>query len=737
MNNKEYLNDFNLQRNNYIDQLKNGQNNILVAIRCRPLNQREIERSEYEAVRILDERVVVLIDPYYESNQNDVLRKNRNKEMQFAFDYAFDETISQTEIYEKTSKFLLDGVIEGFNATVFAYGATGAGKTYTMVGNPDNPGIMARTMNQLYYLIQENSNQNHFIVRVSYLEIYNENIKDLLSIEDKNLDLREDPSQGVVVAGITEIECSSTQEIMALLKVGNRNRTKEATEANEASSRSHAVLQVQVEIKQVEQGPQEEVKYAKLSMVDLAGSERAANTSNRGLRMIEGAKINQSLLCLGNCIQALSQIQEKKNSNLFVPYRGSKLTRLLKDSLGGNCRTVMIANVSPSVLTFEDTYNTLNYANRAKNIKTNVVRNILNVENHLNNYAQIIQNLRQENEQLKRQLSDKQAINLPPINQGSDYEQIQNESLNKLEKIIQKHFQLELDIQKSQQDVEFQIDKINGLIFQSLQDSTNDKDIVKDRIDSFKQNLKSLMQQKEDYTNKYISLIDKRNDLLTQIKQANLSLSNNNYIMSVYKQAQVQTESLEIQYREKKSDNQSKHKEQQVQFLQQQIKLRDGVINDWKNIIQDGKLKNKITYKNLKNIEDVADFARLNHSTIQNQSIIQNGSPVNTSLQHSPKRRVQSQISVHPKLYSAQKQKIGQYHLPTRKNQLSIQQASDTNLPDSHSVHSKSSKGNRQSQNNSPANFQPNNNLLKARQQQLYLQRNQKFLKQQEKKYFK
>ncbi|EAR82018.2 kinesin motor catalytic domain protein (macronuclear) [Tetrahymena thermophila SB210] len=736
MNNKDYLNDFNLQRNNYIDQLKNGQNNILVAIRCRPLNQREIEKSEYEVVRILDERVVVLIDPYYESNQNDVLRKNRNKEMQFAFDYAFDETISQVEIYEKTSNFLLDGVIEGFNATVFAYGATGAGKTYTMVGSPDNPGIMSRTMNQLYYLIQQNSNQNHFVVRVSYLEIYNENIKDLLSIEDKNLDLREDPSQGVVVAGITEIECSSTQEIMALLKVGNRNRTKEATEANEASSRSHAVLQVQVEIKQLEQGPQEEVKYSKLSMVDLAGSERAANTSNRGLRMIEGAKINQSLLCLGNCIQALSQIQEKKNSNLFVPYRGSKLTRLLKDSLGGNCRTVMIANVSPSVLTFEDTYNTLNYANRAKNIKTNVVRNILNVENHLNNYAQIIQNLRQENEQLKRQLSDKQGINLPPINQGSDYEQIQNESLNKLEKIIQKHFQLELDIQKSQQDVDFQIDKINGLIFQSLQDPSNDKDIVKDKIDSFKQNLKSLMQQKEDYTNKYINLIDKRNDLLTQIKQANLSLSNNNYIMSVYKQAQVQTESIEIQYREKKSDNQSKHKEQQVQFLQQQIKLRDGVINDWKNIIQEGKLKNKIIYKNLKNVEDVADFARLNHSTITNQSIIQNGSPVNTSLQHSPKRRVQSQISVHPKMYPNQQQKISQYHLPTRKNQLSLQQGSDTNLPDSYSAHSKSSKGNRQNQNYSPANFQPNYNLLKARQQQLYLQRNQKFLKQQEKKYF-
>lgn len=185
--------------------------------------------------------------------------------------------------------------------------------------------------------------------------------------------------------------------------------------------------------------------------------------------MIEGAKINQSLLCLGNCIQALSQVQEKNNKNNFVPYRGSKLTRLLKvkvqflcilttvffkDSLGGNCRTVMIANVSPSVLTFEDTYNTLNYANRAKSIKTNVSRNILNVENHMNNYTSIIQNLRQENENLKKQLSDKctlsilpvikppllshclEAIILPPISPGNNYESSQNESMNKLEKMI-------------------------------------------------------------------------------------------------------------------------------------------------------------------------------------------------------------------------------------------------------------------------------------------------------------
>lgn len=172
---------------------------------------------------------------------------------------------------------------------------------------------------------------------------------------------------------------TSLMEINALLRVGNINRSKESTGANEASSRSHAILQVNVESSELESSNKTEIKSSKLSLVDLAGSERASATSNRGQRMVEGAKINQSLLILGNCIQALSDSTEKGAKNTFVPYRGSKLTRLLKDSLGGNCRTVMIANISPAVSSFEDTYNTLVYAHRAKNIKTNAHRNVLNV----------------------------------------------------------------------------------------------------------------------------------------------------------------------------------------------------------------------------------------------------------------------------------------------------------------------------------------------------------------------
>lgn len=205
-----------------------------------------------------------------------------------------------------------------------------------------------------------------------------------------------------MVAGILEIEAKTSGEIMNLLHTGNQRRTQQPTAANEVSSRSHAVFQVVVECKDRAPGTVASVKVGKLSLVDLAGSERAANTKNSGKRLVEGANINRSLLALGNCINALG---EKGNKGNFVPYRDSKLTRLLKDSLGGNCRTVMIANISSAESCFEETLNTLKYANRAKNIKTNVQRNVLNVNHHISEYVNLIANLRAEIKVLKDQIS--------------------------------------------------------------------------------------------------------------------------------------------------------------------------------------------------------------------------------------------------------------------------------------------------------------------------------------------
>jgi hypothetical protein len=278
-----------------------------------------------------------------------------------------------------------------------------------MIGTQQDPGIMVRVMSDLFVHSTQQGKQQGVLykVSVSFLEVYNENIRDLLSDAEEYLDLREDPIKGPVVAGITEVEASSGDEIMSLLHQGNAKRSQAATAANEVSSRSHAVLQVLVEGRDRAPGVVANIKVGKLSLVDLAGSERAANTKNTGARLVEGANINRSLLALGNCINALG---EKGNKGNFVPYRDSKLTRLLKDSLGGNCRTVMIANISSSESSFEETLNTLKYANRAKNIKTNVQRNVLNVNYHISEYVQLITNLRGEIKVLKDQIS---ANNVP------------------------------------------------------------------------------------------------------------------------------------------------------------------------------------------------------------------------------------------------------------------------------------------------------------------------------------
>ncbi|MEE6522630.1 hypothetical protein FKM82_021257, partial [Ascaphus truei] len=232
--------------------------------------------------------------------------------------------------------------------------------------------------------------------------IYNEMIRDLLNPSLGYLDLREDSKGVIQVAGITEVSTINAKEIMQLLMKGNKQRTQEPTAANKTSSRSHAILQVTVRQKSRVKNITQEVRVGRLFMIDLAGSERASQTQNRGQRMKEGAHINRSLLALGNCINALSE----RGGNKYVNYRDSKLTRLLKDSLGGNSRTVMIAHISPASIAFEESRNTLTYADRAKNIKTRVKRNLLNVSYHIAQYTSIISDLRNEIHRLKQKIDE-------------------------------------------------------------------------------------------------------------------------------------------------------------------------------------------------------------------------------------------------------------------------------------------------------------------------------------------
>ena len=332
----------------------------------------------------------------------------RVKDQTFAFDRIFDQNASQGEVYESTTRSLLDNVLDGYNATVFAYGATGCGKTHTITGTAQQPGIIFLTMQELFERIDERSAEKSTEVSLSYLEIYNETIRDLLvpGGSKGGLMLREDTNQSVSVAGLSSHHPQNVEQVMDMIMRGNECRTMSPTEANATSSRSHAVLQINIAQKDRNADVNEPHTMATLSIIDLAGSERASATKNRGERLFEGANINKSLLALGSCINALCDPRKRNH----IPYRNSKLTRLLKFALGGNCKTVMIVCVSPSSQHFDETQNTLRYANRAKNIQTKVTRNVFNVNRHVKDFLVKIDEQMNLINELKAQQKDSENV---------------------------------------------------------------------------------------------------------------------------------------------------------------------------------------------------------------------------------------------------------------------------------------------------------------------------------------
>uniref|UniRef100_A0A8C1RC21 Kinesin-like protein n=1 Tax=Cyprinus carpio TaxID=7962 RepID=A0A8C1RC21_CYPCA len=440
-----------------------------VALRIRPLSDAELEEGATIIAHKVDDQMVVLMDPM--EDPDDILRAHRSREKTYMFDVAFDYSATQDEVYRSTTKGLIEGLISGYNATVFAYGPTGCGKTYTMLGTDREPGIYVRTLNDLFKAIEETSDDMQYSVSMSYLEIYNEMIRDLLNPSSGFLDLREDSKGEIQVTGITEVSTINAREVMELLMKGNKQRTQEPTAANQTSSRSHAVLQVGVRQQSRCRDILQEVRFARLFMIDLAGSERASQTQNRGQRLKEGAHINRSLLALGNCINALSE----KNGNKYVNYRDSKLTRLLKDSLGGNSRTVMIAHISPASLAFEDSRNTLTYADRAKSIRTRVKRNLLNVSYHVAQYTSIISDLRSEIQRLKKKIADQASRQLNP--DRTDIRHVQAEvqahstraEMDQLREQLIDAFRQQMDIRKrlmelDNSNMEIQIDTSKHLL---------------------------------------------------------------------------------------------------------------------------------------------------------------------------------------------------------------------------------------------------------------------------------
>ncbi|XP_053941601.1 kinesin-like protein KIF1B isoform X15 [Cuculus canorus] len=350
---------------------------VKVAVRVRPFNSRETSKESKCIIQM-------------QGNSTSIINPKNPKEApkSFSFDYSYWSHTSpedpcfasQSRVYNDIGKEMLLHAFEGYNVCIFAYGQTGAGKSYTMMGKQEESqaGIIPQLCEELFEKINDNSNEEmSYSVEVSYMEIYCERVRDLLNPKNKgNLRVREHPLLGPYVEDLSKLAVTSYTDIADLMDAGNKARTVAATNMNETSSRSHAVFTIVFTQKKHDtETDLSTEKVSKISLVDLAGSERADSTGAKGTRLKEGANINKSLTTLGKVISALAEVTKKKKKTDFIPYRDSVLTWLLRENLGGNSRTAMVAALSPADINYDETLSTLRYADRAKQIKCNAVIN--------------------------------------------------------------------------------------------------------------------------------------------------------------------------------------------------------------------------------------------------------------------------------------------------------------------------------------------------------------------------
>uniref|UniRef100_A0A6Q2Y8V5 Kinesin motor domain-containing protein n=1 Tax=Esox lucius TaxID=8010 RepID=A0A6Q2Y8V5_ESOLU len=464
---------------------------VRVALRCRPLVTKEINEGCQTCLTFVPGEPQVIV----------------GTEKAFTYDYVYDPASEQEEVFNSAVLPLLCGLFKGYHATVLAYGQTGSGKTFSMGGtytsaqeNEPTVGVIPRVVKWIFQEMEKRTDCE-FSLSVSYLEIYNEDILDLLCpsvSKDKPsaINIREDPKEGIKIIGLIEKEVFSAQEMVGCLELGNSARTVGSTAMNAASSRSHAIFTITLEQRR---GVDKSNVVSKLHLVDLAGSERQKKTKAEGDRLKEGISINRGLLSLGNVISALGD-ESKKGS--FVPYRDSKLTRLLQDSLGGNSHTLMIACVSPADSNIEETLNTLRYADRARKIKNKPVVNVdpqaaemkrlkqqvqelqvmllharggvapvLSGPEPVENVSKILERtraLQEENNKLSRALSEAAGQTTLMIEKVIMAELANEKLQSKLEELKQ-HAACKVDLQKVMETLEDQELKENVEVIQNLQ----------------------------------------------------------------------------------------------------------------------------------------------------------------------------------------------------------------------------------------------------------------------------
>ncbi|XP_041252520.1 chromosome-associated kinesin KIF4A [Onychostruthus taczanowskii] len=463
---------------------------VRVALRCRPLVPKESSEGCRTCLSFVPGEPQVVV----------------GNDKAFTYDYVFDPSAEQEEVFNTAVSPLVRGIFKGYNATVLAYGQTGSGKTYSMGGtytanqeHEPSVGVIPRVIKLLFEEQQQRQDWD-FVLKVSYLEIYNEDILDLLcpSRERSPISIREDPKEGIKIVGLTERNVTCAQETVSCLEQGNNSRTVGSTAMNSQSSRSHAIFTICID--QKKKNDKNCSFHCKLHLVDLAGSERQKKTKAEGDRLKEGININRGLLCLGNVISALGD-ENKKGG--FVPYRDSKLTRLLQDSLGGNSHTLMIACVSPADSNLEETLNTLRYADRARKIKNKPIVNVdpqaaelhqlkqqvqqlqvLLLQAHggtlpvalnglapsesLQSLMEKNQSLQEENQKLSQGLSEAAGQTAQMLERIILTEQ-ENEKMNAKLEQLQHHAVCKLDLQKLVETVEDEELKENVEVIRNLQ----------------------------------------------------------------------------------------------------------------------------------------------------------------------------------------------------------------------------------------------------------------------------
>ena len=637
----------------------NNEESFKVYIRIRPHIHKLIPTSKNSVKQIISpknnknkknncaEKNMIKVDKnmiFLEEMKN---TKNKNSIKSYIYDNIFNESATNEIVFNGAIKSMLDQIILGYNSTVLAYGVTGTGKTYTIFGDLNNnfkdEGIIFKSCDYLFEKIDQNKNKDintNYSIKISYIEIYNEIVKDLISENTPSLMIVEDPVKGVICSNVKEIIIYDSVQLKKIINDSNKRRTMASTDQNQFSSRSHAILQMSLEKKIKKDENNYDIIYSKFLVVDLAGSEKGME---KGKRREEGVNINKSLFTLGNCLNILS---EKSNAGKFVPYRDSKLTRILKDSLGGNILTVMLACISPCSNNYDDTLNTLNYAFKAKKITKKVMKNIQEININNLHYQDMIDNLKNEILQLKQIIKNQEIKLKQKVDTDNNKENIElniketknnfqlidglgesekyfgsiehNNMINSIDIVNNKSFdneQMTISLTERREKNDYNIlnidniDSINIDIYNKyIEDIINNEiniDILKDQIESIKndKNIIEVYMLKENSEDK--GVLNKYNSI-KRIYDKYIELVNEKLVENIEQNMIYNYNIKEIEELNLANSNKIKELEIQMQSGEKNQKISEEINYMKKNIIENNSQKEQI-YQNIQKNQEQKD----------------------------------------------------------------------------------------------------------------------------------